>query len=407
MKILVLGARGFIGRHVARALDCAGFEVVPATRPGFDLARDRDPADWREKLRGIDIVVNAAGILREEGGQSFAAVHAEGPAALFAACAEARVKCVQISALGADERAQSRFHLTKRQADEALLALDVPSIVLQPSLVYGPDGASARLFTLLASLPLIPLPGRGDQRIQPVHVEDLARAVVAVVERDYFPRARVAVVGPQPLTLRSFLERLRAALGLGKPRFVAVPASWVEACARMGIGLLDLDTWRMLQRGNVADARPLRDLLGRDPRPVSAFIDPDTRAPIRAYASLAWLLPLLRVAIAVVWIVAGVVSAGLYPVEESLALLARTGLTGVSAYAALYGAALLDVALGIGTLAMKRRRALWLFQAALILVYTAIITVALPEQWLHPYGPVVKNLPMLAALAMLYTLEER
>jgi uncharacterized protein YbjT (DUF2867 family) len=407
MKILVLGAHGFIGRHVARALESVGFAVVRGTRPGFDLVRDRDPGAWRDKLRGIDVVVNAAGVLREEGAQTFAAVHAEGPAALFAACAQAHVKCVQISALGADAGAQSPFHLSKRQADEALLALDVPSVVLQPSLVYGPDGASARLFSGLATLPLIPLPGRGEQLIQPVHVEDLAAAVVAVVRRDFFPRTRVPVVGPEPLTLRRFLEGLRGALGLGRPRFLPVPASWVEAAARLGIGLLDLDTWRMLQRGNTADARAMRDLLEGDPRPVSDFVEFDTRAAIRAHASLAWLLPVLRVAIALVWITAGVVSVGLYPIEDSLALLEPTGLTGTLAYAALYGAALLDVALGIATLMMKRRRALWLFQAALILAYTAIITVALPEQWLHPYGPVVKNLPMLAALWTLYTLEER
>jgi uncharacterized protein YbjT (DUF2867 family) len=407
MKILVLGARGFIGRNVVRALQGAGFDVVPGVRPVFDLVRDRDPDAWREKLRGVDVVVNAAGILREQGPQSFAAVHAEGPAALFAACARSGIRCVQISALGADEGAQSRFHLSKRAADEALLALDVPSVVLQPSLVYGPDGASARLFTALATLPVIPLPGGGNQRIQPVHVDDLAAVVVAVIRRDFFPRSRLAVVGPEPLTLRGFLAALRSALGLGRARFLPVPAAWVEAAARLRWGLLDLDTWRMLQRGNTGDAGSMRDLLGRDPRPASAFVDPEMREAMRAYASLAWLLAVLRVAIAATWIVAGVVSAGLYPVEDSLALLARTGLTGSMAYAALYGAALLDVALGIATLAMKRRRILWIFQAALILVYTAIITVALPEQWLHPYGPVVKNLPMLAAIWMLYTLEDR
>jgi hypothetical protein len=116
---------------------------------------------------------------------------------------------------------------------------------------------------------------------------------------------------------------------------------------------------------------------------------------------------LLRLSIAIVWLTAGIVSAGLYPVEESLALLARAGLTGSAAYAALYGAALLDFALGIATLAMRRRRRLWLAQMALIGVYTGIITIALPEQWLHPYGPVVKNVPILVALAMLYTLEKR
>src|SRR6059058_4772759 len=103
----------------------------------------------------------------------------------------------------------------------------------------------------------------------------------------------------------------------------------------------------------------------------------------------------MRLTLAAVWITAGVVSLGLYPVADSLALLARTGLTGKLAYVALYVAALLDLALGIATLALRRRRLLWLGQMALIAGYTAIISVWLPEQWLHPYGPVVKNLPIL------------
>ena len=41
----------------------------------------------------------------------------------------------------------------------------------------------------------------------------------------------------------------------------------------------------------------------------------------------------------------------------------------------------------------------------MIAVYTLIITVFLPEQWLHPYGPVVKNLPLLAAIVLLQQLE--
>jgi hypothetical protein len=53
----------------------------------------------------------------------------------------------------------------------------------------------------------------------------------------------------------------------------------------------------------------------------------------------------------------------------------------------------------------RRRRALWLVQAALIVFYSAVITLRLPEFWLHPYGPVLKNLPILALLALLLALE--
>ena len=115
---------------------------------------------------------------------------------------------------------------------------------------------------------------------------------------------------------------------------------------------------------------------------------------------------MLRLAIAFTWIAAAVVSGGLYPREESAALLAQVGITGSLASLALYGASALDLALGVATLGV-RRRGLWTMQIALVLAYTIIITVFLPEQWLHPFGPVVKNIPILAAMAFLRSLESR
>src|SRR3954469_8957043 len=395
--IFLVGAGGFIGTRVGRALEEAGHRVIRAGRGEIDFARPADPAAWRERLRGADVVINAVGIFRESRAATFDAVHVQGPRALFEACAALRLSVVQFSALGADENAASRFHRTKKEADDALLALDIPSIVLQPSLVYGAGGASARLFAALASLPVIPLPDGGAQAIQPVHVDDVCTAVVAIVERHHYPRARMPLVGPEPITLRAFLADLRRAMGLGEGRFVALPAAATQFLASIGgpLGLmLDRDALEMLRRGNTGDPRPMSALLGRPPRATRRFVDKDEAKATRTFARLAWLLPLLRITIALVWIGAGIVSLGLYPVEQSLALLARTGLTGGLAYVALYGAALLDLVLGIATLLARARR-LWLVQFVLVLAYTVIITVALPEQWLHPFGPITKNLPFL------------
>jgi hypothetical protein len=231
--------------------------------------------------------------------------------------------------------------------------------------------------------------------------------VVRAVRSRIYPRARIAAVGPRPTTLREFLGVLRAGLGLGKARFLRVPQALVGLAARLRPGLLDRDTWSMLRRGNTADVAAFRELLGRDPIDPARFIGAGESRSQRTQAQLAWLLPVLRVSVAAVWIVTGVVSAGVYPVEESLALLARVGLTGTAALAALYGAAALDLAIGVAILAARRRRMLWLLQIAVIAGYTALITVFLPEQWLHPYGPILKNLPMLAAILLLHQLEER
>jgi uncharacterized protein YbjT (DUF2867 family) len=425
-KVLLTGASGFLGSRIARALSRAGHEVVCAGRQSVnsaheachrslpaDFTQDLQPDAWLPRLDGVDVVVNAVGILREHGRQTFDALHVQAPAALFEACAKAGVRrVVQVSALGADAQARSRYHLSKKKADDHLLQLLPNAVVVQPSLIYGPGGASARLFTQLASLPLIPLPGGGQQLVQPVHVDDAVQAIVALVESEAFAGQRVPLVGPQALALRDFLAVLRQGMGLGRPRFMRVPMALVGVGARLGEclpgSLLDRGTLQMLERGNTADPAATQRLLGRMPRPASDFIEPAHARATAVLGRLGWLLPPLRWSVAAVWIFTGIVSLGLYPVQDSLGLLVRVGVPAALAPLMLYGAALLDFAFGIATLALKgrARKGLWLVQIGLVLGYTAIITARMPEFWLHPFGPILKNLPMLALIALLYAFEE-
>src|SRR5690606_16944265 len=134
-------------------------------------------------------------------------------------------------------------------------------------------------------------------------------------------------------------------------------------------------------------------------------IAPEDAAAQRTQATLRWLLPILRLSLACLWIVTGVLSLGIYPVASSYELLARAGVPAGLQPLALYGAALLDIVLGLLVLLPRRTRRLWAAQAALVLGYTAIISWRLPEFWLHPYGPVLKNVPLLAMLWLLYELE--
>jgi hypothetical protein len=163
----------------------------------------------------------------------------------------------------------------------------------------------------------------------------------------------------------------------------------------------------MLLAGNATRSNGLPALIGRAPRPPRAFLAPAEAESGRRAAVLDLWLPLVRVALALMWIWTAIVSLGLYPVQDSYALLARVGLHGAVASLALYGAALLDLVLGALTLAAPAgwRRAVWLAQGALVVGYTLLITFFLPEYWLHPYGPLTKNLPILGLLALLWGLE--
>ena len=96
------------------------------------------PEDWLNYLRGVDGVVNCAGILQTRNGQSAAAIHHGAPAALFEACVAKGVRrVVQISAVSADDAAGTEYARTKKAADDHLRSLNLDWTVLRPSLVYA------------------------------------------------------------------------------------------------------------------------------------------------------------------------------------------------------------------------------------------------------------------------------
>jgi uncharacterized protein YbjT (DUF2867 family) len=432
MRILLTGASGFIGKHLLRALLAEGHELVCAVRrvkesgePGLsfihaDFTDDTDKSVWLARLSGIDAVINTVGIFRENGAQTFDKLHVQTPRALFAACAESHDvhMIVQLSALGADAQANSAYHLSKKAADDYLASLPVRAAIVQPSLVYGSEGASARVFKALASMPFAVRFGDAPQLVQPVHVDDVAAAIVALLRRRLYvdqdgaapagTAQRIVLVGPEALPFTDYLAALRTAMGMGRLRVLRLPASIARSLARLGRwlpgGLLDPEALRMLDRGNSGDPGPLLRLLGRPARPIASFVL-DARAE-RARAKLDWLLPILRISIALVWIATAIVSAFVYPAAESYGLLARTGIPPGLQPLMLYGAAAFDMLLGLGILLLKRRPWLWLAQLGLIGFYTVVIAVKLPEFLVHPYGPLTKNLPMLAAIWLLFQLED-
>ncbi|MBU0654882.1 MAG: NAD-dependent epimerase/dehydratase family protein [Gammaproteobacteria bacterium] len=269
MKILLTGASGFIGRHILRALEQAGHEVVPVSRRhGVDFKHMLTPEDWLPHLKEVEAVINSVGVIAETRGQTFDTLHHRAPAALFRACVMAGVpRVVQISALGADDQAITPYQLSKKAADDVLRSLPLEWFVLRPSLVYGEGGKSSAMFRFMASLPIIPLVGDGRQRIQPVHVSDVVATVLQCLPAAS-ARRTLDVVGAYPLTFVDWLQSMRLEAGRKAAVTLPIPFSLIMATAHVGrfvVPMLHPDNLRMLQHGNTADVQSLANFLGRMP----------------------------------------------------------------------------------------------------------------------------------------------
>ena len=292
------------------------------------------------------------------------------------------------------------------------MSLNIDGVILMPSIVYGPGAKSMGLFKAIAALPFIPIIDAGDQPIQPIHIDDLCKAVVQIVKTPAPTQQRIEMVGPDPVTMKALHTQLRHWLGYGAPRFIKMPYALALQGAHLGGFLgntpITRETVEMLRAGNTGDVRPFVQQFGFEP---IAFEDSLKRTPAqqadRWMAGLYFLKPLLRYAIAFLWIFTGLISAFVFPVEESYAMLARAGITGDWAPLMLYGAAATDVALGIATLMAYRINRVGLIQISVILLYTIIITFSQFEQWLHPFGPISKNVPLIAATLIMMSLERK
>ena len=268
--ILLTGATGFLGSHVADALVAEGWTVRCTVRKTSNprwiesLPVERVTADVRSAealavaLDGVDVVVHSAGLTRAKSAADYQRVNAEGTQALALGAVDAGVhRFVLVSSLaarGPDRRASDRGPAGDRPTSaygESKLAGErrlfqalteqtgtMQGVILRPGGIYGPrDEDSLNLFKV-AKTGMMPVP-TSKGRLQPVYVKDVAEAVVRAVARPDVDLKPIPIVGPEIVSWADMGEALGNAVG--KPvRLVKIPdAVWqvsgavAEAAARL------------------------------------------------------------------------------------------------------------------------------------------------------------------------------
>lgn len=426
MRILLTGANGFIGSHIAAAPIGDGHHVIAAVRdvaattrrlPGaatlrIDFNRDTDATLWVQRLANVDAVINCAGILQQTRRQSIAAIHTEAPKALFDACVQARVRTViQISAVSADAAAGTEYASTKLAADRYLQTLDLDWVVLRPSLVYGQGSyGGTSLLRALAACPLItPLPGGGNQPFQPIHVEDLARTIREVLRNPQLRRVVLDPVGPETLSLKEIVGLLRCWLGFRPVPGLAIAEWLIGVAARwgdlVGSGPINSTAWRQLEYGNVSAPERFAQAIGFRPSALAQWLAlRPASVQDRWHARLYLLRPLLRLTLALLWIASGLNTLSAAP-SYFAGLMAPLGLEAAVSMHLAKAAALLDLVIGIAVFTRLHPRLIGWVQLSVVLFYTLGLTLLAPQLWLDPLGPLLKNVPILATIVVLQTIE--
>ena len=227
--VTVFGGSGFLGRHVVRALVNRDFRVrVAVRRPELTgylqplgrvgqihavQANVRFPQSIEAAVHDADAVVNLVGILYEKGRQRFDAVQAEGAQAVARTAKAAGASLVHVSAIGADEHSPSHYARSKAAGERLVLAAHPQAVIMRPSFNFGPEDEFFNRFAALARFsPMLPLPGSGDTRSQPVFVGDVAEAIGKAVDGKAKPGTTYELGGPEVRTFKELMTFMLATI---------------------------------------------------------------------------------------------------------------------------------------------------------------------------------------------------
>ena len=270
MRVLATGATGFVGPKVANAIADAGHELrVLERKPGAwresgihcDTAVQGDVTDadsLRRAVRSVDVVVHLVAI-RQGSEEEFRRVMIDGTRNLLAAAKEEGVRrFVLMSALGTTEETKDLvpYYNAKWNEEQDVKASGLEHVIFRPSFIFGRDGGILPTFKKLARIaPVTGVIGSGEQRIQPIWVDDVAAYFAAAVDKPEAANRTFELGGPDVVTWNELWRRIRAVLGIRRRPMLHVPTGLMRIPAAVTERLpgnipLTRDLLTMLETGD-------------------------------------------------------------------------------------------------------------------------------------------------------------
>ena len=431
MRILLIGAYGFIGSEIARDLIRQGHHVLGAGRDiaygsrilpqiewhRHDLNDMRSADAWRGLIGTVDAVVNASGLLQTGAGADVRSVQVWAIKALVEAAEGVPLhRFVQISAAGVRSDSSTEFMRTKFEADEAIRRSSLPWVILRPGLVVGRNAyGGTDLIRSLATVPFLLRLGF-EKPIACVAMDDVIAAVAVALHDPGATGTVVDLVEEDSRSLEAIIAAHRQWLGFGVPRHqLAVPkfAVWLTALLADAFGWLG---WRFalrstavtsLSEGVAGDASQTREFLGRRPLSLQqALANSPAGKQDRIAARIFLLTPAMAAALFLMWLLSGVLALA-QPAAAEATLLAQ-GIDEALARSVACIGGITDMLLALGLLWRRTARAALIGMMFVTILYLIGGSILLPGLWLDPFAPLAKAIPAaFLALVTFWAIERR
>ena len=390
MRILILGATGFIGNAIFHSL-IKEYDIIIGGSTKIDGFEDWRKVDFLKEndfdpiLEGVDLVINAVGIINGD----FKKVQTESPLELFKVCQRKRIKIINISAIGAEkDKPKTEFLRSKKVVDDFILS-NTDGKVIYPGIVLGKNAQSTQFFKELSTLPVIPI--LGNKNLPLVHISQLTDTIKTIV-KDYYHSPKQVFALSEPETQKDIFNAMRKTKG----NYVNIPISLVSFLfsifPKLSIGIFNKNMFTMLLTTSPDDYEIKFEK-------ATTLLD---RNHLVGSHSLLKMLGIF--ALSFIWLWSGIIS--LISWQQSLHLMATIHVTNQFAGWFICAGSFVDILLGISILFKRVRQNALLLQLIFIIIYTLILCVLAPQFWTHPFGPLSKNIPLMAFIFIMYKWEK-
>jgi NADH dehydrogenase len=292
--VTVFGGSGFLGRAIVKQLAADGADVRVAVRhpqrasflADLDAAGTLavvqadvwDAASAAAAMIGASAVVNTVGHYVERGRATFEAIHGQGALNVARAAAAAGAeRLVHVSGIGADPVSESPYVRARAAGERLVREAFADATVIRPSVMFGPEDAFFnQLAGIVRLMPVLPLFGRGDVRLQPVYVGDVAQAVARALTLEAARGKTYELGGPRAYRYKALLELLLRQIGRKRPLLPVPYAAW-DVLATLMAPLpkrpISRDQVVLMKRDNVVGPHALSfAALGITPRSVEEIL---------------------------------------------------------------------------------------------------------------------------------------
>ncbi|MCP5105413.1 MAG: NAD(P)-dependent oxidoreductase [bacterium] len=277
-SLLITGAGGFLGTRLTAKLDYSKYRKIYCLKLNTEQVRLPHPAPenvtimdgdlldvstYQDTLKEVDTVVHMAALTGKVKPEAYFKVNAYATMLLLDRCKEAGVKnFLFISSIAVSFENKHRYFYahSKEQAEGYVKSSGLNFVILRPTMLMGKGSPVFAGLSMLAGLPIIPVFGKGKEKIQPIHVDDMARVIRQVVDSARFHGEVLEIGGPEALPIEEFLKKTARARGKENPRALHLPvgliAFFLGILERVVYGLLPLTVGQLASFRNHSTAEP-------------------------------------------------------------------------------------------------------------------------------------------------------